>query len=73
MYKDKDDRDRGKFADKVRGKFNNWKAKDQRPMTRAYPVNVEDERSPAERIEEDLADEQLEEIFRIAAEYSDDE
>jgi len=42
-------------------------------MTRAYPVNVEGERSPAERIEEDLVDEQLEEIFRIAAEYSDDE
>jgi len=42
-------------------------------MTRAYPVNVEDERSPAERIEEDLVDEQLEEIFRIATEYSDDE
>jgi hypothetical protein len=73
MYKDKDDRDRGKFADKVRGKFSNWKAKNRRPMTRAYPVNVEDERSPAERIEEDLVDEQLEEIFRIAAEYSDDE
>jgi len=75
----KDDRgkdDRSKFADKVRGKFNHWKAKNQRPAkhnTRAHPVNVEDERSPAERIEQDLVDEQLEEIFRIAAEYSDDE
>jgi hypothetical protein len=77
MYKDDRSKDdRSKFADKVRGKFNNWKAKNQRPAkynTRTHPVNVEDERSPADRIEQDLVDEQLEEIFRIAAEYSDDE
>ena len=73
MYKDKDDCDRGKFANKVREKFSNWKAKNWRPTIRAHPVNVEDERSPANRIEQDLVDEQLEEIFRIAAEHSDDE